>query len=74
MHIQEQDIFLPPAALEEALLPPIDAATQGPHLATLDPAQPQPTTFDIYQGDARDLSFLSSNSVDVIVTSPPYWA
>lgn len=26
-----------------------------------------------YQGDARDLSFLSETSVDLIVTSPPYW-
>src|SRR5437868_7554562 len=24
-------------------------------------------------GDARDLSWLSDNSVDLVVTSPPYW-
>ena len=27
----------------------------------------------IYQGDARNLSFIEEASVDVIVTSPPYW-
>ena len=26
-----------------------------------------------YEGDARDLSFLPAQSVDLIVTSPPYW-
>ena len=26
-----------------------------------------------YQGDARDLSFLPEASVDLVVTSPPYW-
>jgi len=32
-----------------------------------------PTTHDIYNGDARKLAFLESNSVQLIVTSPPYW-
>lgn len=27
----------------------------------------------VHQGDARDLSFLSEKSIDLIVTSPPYW-
>jgi len=31
------------------------------------------TTWKIFQGDARDLSMLESESVDLIVTSPPYW-
>lgn len=31
------------------------------------------TTPDIRQGDARDLSFLPEASIDLIVTSPPYW-
>ena len=30
------------------------------------------TTHDIHQGDARDLSFIESNSVHLICTSPPY--
>jgi DNA modification methylase len=28
---------------------------------------------DIYQGDARDLSFLPEASIDLVITSPPYW-
>lgn len=28
---------------------------------------------EMHQGDARDLSFLPDESVDIIVTSPPYW-
>src|SRR6266705_798365 len=31
------------------------------------------TTHHIYQADARDLSFLPSESVHLVVTSPPYW-
>jgi site-specific DNA-methyltransferase (adenine-specific) len=39
---------------------------------------PWPTPFDetthrLQLGDARDLSFLASGSVHLIVTSPPYW-
>ena len=33
------------------------------------PADPPRT----YQADARDLSFLAGNSIDLVVTSPPYW-
>lgn len=29
--------------------------------------------FTRYRGDARDLSFLEEDSVDLVVTSPPYW-
>lgn len=32
-----------------------------------------PSRHDLYRGDARDLSFLSEASVQLIVTSPPYW-
>ncbi|MBN1310283.1 MAG: site-specific DNA-methyltransferase [Anaerolineae bacterium] len=32
-----------------------------------------PTTHDLIQGDARDLSFIENTSVHLIVTSPPYW-
>ena len=31
------------------------------------------TTHSIREGDARDLSYISDASVDLIVTSPPYW-
>lgn len=30
-------------------------------------------SFDVRQGDARDLSFLDDESVHLTVTSPPYW-
>jgi DNA modification methylase len=29
--------------------------------------------FDMYLGDSRDLSFLEDESVDFVITSPPYW-
>lgn len=32
-----------------------------------------PTRHDLYLGDARDLSFLPTASVHLVVTSPPYW-
>ena len=31
------------------------------------------TTHETYERDARDLSFIAPNSIDLIVTSPPYW-
>lgn len=31
------------------------------------------TSHEIYEQDARDLSFLDDESIDLIVTSPPYW-
>ncbi|KPL80635.1 hypothetical protein SE18_23690 [Herpetosiphon geysericola] len=53
------------------MLLPSDAYTPEQHPGARTPAQSTTTT--IYQGDARDLSFLPNSSVDVIVTSPPYW-
>jgi len=32
-----------------------------------------PTVHDLYLGDARDMSSLSSESVHLVLTSPPYW-
>lgn len=32
-----------------------------------------PTFHDLHKGDARSLQFLEANSVQLIVTSPPYW-
>lgn len=37
------------------------------------PAQYSKTSHLLKRGDARDLSFISNESVDLIVTSPPYW-
>jgi DNA modification methylase len=31
------------------------------------------TTHQLYMGDARDLSFIQDASVQLVVTSPPYW-
>lgn len=33
----------------------------------------QPTIHRLINGDARDLSFLKSESIHLVVTSPPYW-
>jgi DNA modification methylase len=35
--------------------------------------QSEITTHRLYQGDARDLSFIKNESVHLAVTSPPYW-
>lgn len=32
-----------------------------------------PTTHDLYRADARQFSFLEKDSVQLVVTSPPYW-
>src|SRR5258708_24803045 len=32
-----------------------------------------PTSHSIYLGDARDMSGLESQSVHLVLTSPPYW-
>src|SRR5213594_3510462 len=32
-----------------------------------------PTVHRLVQGDARDLSFISSGTIHLVVTSPPYW-
>jgi len=36
-------------------------------------AQQIPTTHNLFQTDARQLSFISEESVHLVVTSPPYW-
>lgn len=40
-----------------------------PHLLTSE----MPTPLQIHRADSRDLNFLESDSVGLIVTSPPYW-
>lgn len=37
------------------------------------PAPFDSTTHRLHQGDARDLSWLPDESIELIVTSPPYW-
>jgi DNA modification methylase len=71
------------AAIRDHLpLPETDNTSEG--LAALQAANrkyrshPWPVPFDatehrLHLGDARDLSWIPSNSVELIVTSPPYW-
>ncbi len=35
--------------------------------------QEVPTSHELYQADARDLSFIADESVHLVLTSPPYW-
>src|SRR5207302_9225860 len=32
-----------------------------------------PTSHDLYLHDARDIGFLAPDSVQLVLTSPPYW-
>jgi DNA modification methylase len=63
----------------DAPIEPPQSHTTIPELAHLSPngsVQSQHTPAnrpDIRQGDARNLSFLPDASIDLIVTSPPYW-
>jgi DNA modification methylase len=53
----------------------IPAIAKDPHqLARIETVvRSLPTTHDLHQGDARDLSFVADESVHLVVTSPPYW-
>jgi len=53
---------IPRIAKDKKLLKEIEAAVQE-----------IPTTHKLFQGDARNLSFIESESVHLVVTSPPYW-
>ena len=53
---------LPRIAKDKKLMAAIEAA-----LADV------PTRHDLYHADARNLSFIPSESVHLVVTSPPYW-
>ena len=53
---------IPRIAKDEKLLKQIESAVQQ-----------IPTTHNLYQADARSLSFVEDGSVHLIVTSPPYW-
>lgn len=53
---------IPRIAKDRGLLQQIESAIQQ-----------IPTTHDLYQADSRKLSFIPSESVHLVVTSPPYW-
>lgn len=74
MRLKEKELVVIDAAVEHANGHHKDADpsllhsnghTQHQHIPATKP--------DRRQGDARDLSFLSEASIDLIVTSPPYW-
>jgi len=71
-----------PSKPKNPFLPATDNTSAG--LATLRAANrhysktawPEPfdaTTHELHLGDARDLSWIADKSVDLVVTSPPYW-
>jgi len=53
---------IPRIAKDKKLLKAIESAVQQ-----------IPTTHNLVQGDARELSFVDDESVQLVVTSPPYW-
>jgi modification methylase len=53
---------IPRIAKDRILLRQIEAAVQQ-----------IPTAHKLFQGDSRDLSYLEDESVQLVVTSPPYW-
>ncbi len=60
--IPESQVALPRVAKDSALIADIDSA-----IAQI------PTTQRLVMGDARNMDFLSDESVHLVVTSPPYW-
>jgi DNA modification methylase len=61
-HLENPQTDIPRIAKDSNLLKQIEAII--PHL---------PTRHDLYQKDARHLSFIPDETVHLIVTSPPYW-
>jgi modification methylase len=60
--LEHPQTAIPRIAKDRNLTAQIEAATQA-----------IPTKHRLYNGDARELSFLPDESVHLVVTSPPYW-
>jgi hypothetical protein len=60
--LQDPQRDLPRIAKDRALTAEIEAAIQE-----------IPTRHDLYHADAREVDFLADGSVQLVVTSPPYW-
>jgi DNA modification methylase len=60
--LQDPQTDIPRIAKDKKLLKEIEAAVQQ-----------IPTTHRIFQGDARDLSYIGNETIHLVVTSPPYW-
>lgn len=71
MQLKERRTVVPysgqfrPSELLESTVPVDGYLVPQPHLPATQPIW--------YERDARDLSFLTAGSIDLIVTSPPYW-
>lgn len=67
--------YLPPSvsSLEDPQTD-IPRIAKGKLLQEIEAAIQQiPTTHKLFQGDARNLSYIGDESVHLVVTSPPYW-
>ncbi len=60
--LEDPQTDIPRIAKDRKLLKAIEAAVQE-----------IPTTHTLFQGDARNLSYIRDDSVHLVVTSPPYW-
>ena len=61
-NLENPQTDIPRIAKDKKLLKAIESAVQQ-----------IPTTHNLVQGDARELSFVDDESVQLVVTSPPYW-
>ncbi len=61
-NLEHPQTDIPRIAKDKKLLKTIESAVQQ-----------IPTTHNLVQGDARQLSFIDDESVQLVVTSPPYW-
>lgn len=61
-HLDNPQTDIPRIAKDKALLQQIESAVQQ-----------IPTTHNLFQADSRKLSFISDESIHLVVTSPPYW-
>lgn len=62
LSLENPQTDIPRIARDERLLKSIEEALHG-----------IPTTHDLYRGDARKMDWLAPQSVQLVVTSPPYW-
>ena len=61
-HLENPQTDIPRIAKDKKLMREIEGAVQQ-----------IPTEHRLFQGDARDLSFIGDECVHLVVTSPPYW-
>lgn len=69
---QEREIRLPAADNTRAALRALLHANEE-YRQSLWPSPFDRTRHDLHRGDARDLSWIKTESIHLVVTSPPYW-